>query len=303
MTLRYNISVPASSANLGPGYDCLGLALDIRLQATAIPADEWTVDTRGEGSHLLDNCELNLIARAFRVACENNGWPVQPMQVESDNPIPIARGLGSSAAAIVTGMALAQLANGGDIDKDALFRGAIELEGHPDNVAAAVYGGLQEIARTTSSPLAHQLELAESVKVLLAIPTQMKSTAELREIVPDTIPSDLQRETDYALQQVLKGLASGNPTQLRYSEQDHRHQPYRLDKQPESQAIFEILQGIPQIAGVFLSGAGTTVAGWVVENIDLVGLVEQRLSDHSIPAAVQLVSPDNEGVKGIVIHE
>jgi homoserine kinase len=271
--------------------------------ATAIPADAWTVDTRGEGSHLLDNCELNLIARAFRVSCENNGWPIQPMQVESDNPIPIARGLGSSAAAIVTGMAMAQLANNGDIDKDALFREAAELEGHPDNVAAAVYGGLQEITRTESPGLVHQRELAESVKVLLVIPTRMKSTAELREIVPNTIPSDLQRETDEALQQVLKGLASGNPTQLRFSEQDHRHQPYRLEKQPESQVIFKLLQGIPQIAGVFLSGAGTTVAGWIVEDIDPVPVVEQLLSAQSIQAAVRLVHPDYEGVKGHVTHE
>jgi homoserine kinase len=271
--------------------------------ATAIHADEWAVDTRGEGSHLLDDCEFNLIARAFRKTCENNRWSIQPMQVVSDNPIPIARGLGSSAAAIVAGMALAQLANSGDIDKDALFSEAADLEGHPDNVAAAVYGGLQEITVARNSRPVHQRELAESVKVLLVIPTRMKSTAELREIVPDTITSELQQETEYALQQVLLGLASGNPNQLRYSGQDHRHQPYRLEKQPESKVIFELLQDIPGIAGVFLSGAGTTVAGWIVEDFDPVALVEEHLSARKIQAAVRLVHPDHEGVKGSVIHE
>ncbi|UCH11142.1 MAG: homoserine kinase, partial [Fidelibacterota bacterium] len=147
MGARYRTSVPATTANLGPGYDILGLALDLYLVATAIPAEEWFFELRGEGRHLLDTCDMNLMARAFRESCDRYGWEVQPLRVESDNPIPLARGLGSSAAAIVTGMALAQLVNRGSIDKDALFRDAAELEGHPDNVAAAVYGGLQEVMR------------------------------------------------------------------------------------------------------------------------------------------------------------
>lgn len=303
MTTQYKISVPSSTANLGPGYDRLGLALDLHLRTQAIPSNEWQVDVSGEGSHLLDTCELNLIARAFKVACENSGWAVQPMLVESVNPIPIARGLGSSAAAIVTGMALAQLANTDEIDKYSLFHAAAEMEGHPDNVAAAVYGGLQEIIHTSDPVSVNRRAIANTVKILLVIPSQMKSTAELREIVPDTIPSEQQQKTEYALQQVLGGLATGNPAQLRFSQQDHRHQPYRLEKQPESKTIFELLQDIPGIAGVFLSGAGTTVAGWVVDHANPVVAVEQHLSAHNIQAAVRLLNPDHHGAHGNAIHE
>lgn len=303
MTPRYTISVPATTANLGPGYDRLGLALNLYLKTHAVASDQWQVNPRGEGSHLLDTCDQNLIARAFITSCEHNGWHVRPMLVESDNPIPIARGLGSSAAAIVTGMALAQLTNTDAIEKNSLFREAAAMEGHPDNIAPAVFGGLQEIIPAGDSFSTNRREIADGVKVLLVIPTQMKSTAELREIVPDSIPPDLQRKTDDALRQVLDGLAAGKPTQLRFSEQDHCHQPYRLEKLPESKIIFESLQGITGIAGTFLSGAGTTVAGWVVDNADPVADVEQRLSAKNIEAAVKIVSPDYDGVIGNVIHD
>ena len=303
ITTQYQISVPATTANLGPGYDRLGLALNLYLETRAIPSDQWKVEPRGEGSHLLDTCDQNLIARAFITSCEHNGWPVRPMLVESDNPIPIARGLGSSAAAIVTGMALAQLANTGVIEKNRLFREAAAMEGHPDNVAAAVYGGLQELIPARDSLSAAGRDIADNIKILLVIPKQMKSTAELREIVPDTIAPHHRQETDQALQQVLAGLAAGNPDQLRYSELDHRHQPYRLEILSDSKAIFDLLRDMPGIAGTFLSGAGTTVAAWIVDEANPAAEVEQRLSAKKIEAAVKLVGIDYDGTKGNVIHE
>jgi len=248
MSIRIRTSVPASSANLGPGYDVLGLALDLHLTTIAVPAEEWSVATSGEGAHLLDNCGENLVAQACRRACERNGWKDRPLRTTSDNPIPIARGLGSSAAAIVTGMALAQLVNLGRLDKDALFQEATAMEGHPDNVAAAVYGGLQEVVRDGNGYQARSRRLAGSVRVLLVVPGSMKSTAKLREIVPQELPAEVLADNDEALRHVLAGLAQGDPVQLRFSEADQRHQPYRLAVQPESKAIFEVLKEVPGVA-------------------------------------------------------
>lgn len=303
MSIHIRTSVPASSANLGPGYDILGLALDLRLKATASPANEWSVVPEGEGAHLLDNCGENLIARAYQQACWTNGWEARPLRVTSDNPIPIARGLGSSAAAIVTGMALAQLINLGRIDKDALFRDAAAMEGHPDNVAAAVYGGLQELIRDGNGYQARSRPLAESVRVLLVIPGSMKSTAKLREIVPAELPTEVQAANDKALKHVLAGLAQGDAAQLRFSEADQRHQPYRLAVQPESETIFGLLREVPGVAGAFLSGAGTTVGSWVLDEADCTSRVEQALSERSISASVQLVRPDLKGVEGEIIEQ
>jgi len=302
MSIRIHTSVPASTANLGPGYDVLGLALSIRLKTTAASAGEWSVMISGEGAHLLDNCGENLIARACQQACEWNGWEAQPLHVKSENPIPIARGLGSSAAAIVTGMALAQLANLARLDKDALFRAAAAMEGHPDNVAAAVYGGLQEVIQNGDGYQAHSRQLDGSVRVLLVIPGSMKSTASLRKIVPQELPAEVLAANDKALRQVLAGLAQGDAALLRYSEADKRHQPYRLGVQPESQAIFGLLQEIPGVAGVFLSGAGTAVGGWILDEADCTSQVEQVLRERSISASVQLVPPDLKGIEGEIIE-
>lgn len=303
MSLCIRTSVPASTANLGPGYDILGLALELRLKATASPANEWSVRPEGEGAHLLDNCGENLIARAYQQACGTNGWEARPLRVTSDNPIPIARGLGSSAAAIVSGMALAQLANLARLDKDALFRDAAAMEGHPDNVAAAVYGGLQEVIPDGNGYQARSRPLAESVRVLLVVPGSMKSTARLREIVPEELPAEVLAANDKALKHVLAGLAQGDAALLRYSEADKRHQPYRLAVQPESETIFGLLREVPGVAGAFLSGAGTTVGGWVLDEADYTSRVEQALSERSISASVQLIRPDLKGVEGEILKQ
>jgi homoserine kinase len=303
MSPRYRTSVPATTANLGPGYDILGLALDLHLTATAVPAEEWAFELRGEGSQLLDTCDLNLTARAFKKACERQGWQDQPLRVESDNPIPIARGLGSSAAAIVTGMTLAQLVHQGRLDKDALFRDAAEMEGHPDNVAAAVYGGLQEVVRQDGGYQARAWKVHEAVRILLVIPGDMKSTERLREIVPDELSVEAQSANETALNHVLTGLAEGNPALLRFSEEDQRHQPYRLAVQPTSEAIFALLRKEPAVAGAFLSGAGSTVAAWVAGDEDPTDSVVQTLEKHNLDAAVVRARPDRTGTIGAILSE
>ena len=293
-------TVPATTANLGPGYDVLGLALSLYLSAVAEPAQEWSVISRGEGADLLDTCGENLIIRAYRQICAARGWPDRPMRVIADNSIPIARGLGSSAAAIITGMALAQLQNQGCIDREALFQEAAILEGHPDNIAAAVFGGLQEVRPSNNKYCASNRSFHDSIRVLLVIPGSMKSTAELRTVVPVTLAPEEQAENDLALKNLLDGLARADSTLLRFSESDKRHQPYRLAVQPESQAIFRLLQGINDIAGVFLSGAGTSVGGWVLGKRDPTPDVGRALMDLSIPAEVRLIGPERHGVKGAI---
>ena len=302
MSIRIRTSVPATSANLGPGYDVLGLALNIHFKAMTELAGEWSVKTSGEGTDILATGRSNLVARACQRICTQYGWEARPMRIKCNNPIPIARGLGSSATAIVTGMALAQLVNIGRLDKDVLFQEAAAMEGHPDNVAAAVYGGLQEVSQNGSGYRTRSRPMVDSIRILLVVPGAMKSTAKLREIIPQELPAEVQVDNDKALRFVLAGLAKGDQDQLRFSEADQRHQPQRLAVQPESQAIFKLLQGIPQVAGAFLSGAGTTVAGWVIDESDCTGSVEEALREQSIVASVHLVKPDLKGVKGEVVE-
>ena len=301
MTDLARVSVPASCANLGPGYDVLGLALGLRLSATAQLTPEWKITTLGAGAQQLPTTGDNLMARAYGRVCRRRGWSIGPLEVKVDNPIPIGRGLGSSAAAIITGMALAQLLHQGRLDRDELFREAAAMEGHPDNVAPAVYGGLQRVTTQASGVSASAQELAGNVKVLLVIPHAGKSTARMREVVPEEVAPLVQAANDESLRHVLEGLAKGDPKGLRYSAEDRRHQPYRLAVQPESAAIFELLQLNEHVAGVFLSGAGTAIGGWVVGKIDPTEQVRQAVEARLLSASVRLVTPDRLGVQGEIL--
>ncbi len=294
--MKLSVSVPATTANLGPGYDQLGLALQLRLQAEALAADSWSVITAGEGADYLEQDSENLIARAGERYCQRQSKPSRPLAVRVTNPIPLGRGLGSSAAAIVAGMALAQLTDGA-IDHDTLFHEAAAMEGHPDNIAAAVYGGLQEVDHGT--PLqARRWPLTHNIKLLLVVPEQVKSTDELRAVVPQEISPEDEAVTAAAYRAVLSGLGSGDPVNLAQSAEDRRHQPYRLKALPESARIFNLLQQQAHMAGVYLSGAGTTVAGWVVDGSDPSPAVTGVLADQGIAATVRLVRPDWVGVRG-----
>ncbi len=294
--MRLSISVPATTANLGPGYDKLGLALQLRLRAVALPASTWSVITTGEGADYLEQDGGNLIARASERYCQRQDKPSRPLAVRVTNPIPLGRGLGSSAAAIVTGMALAQLATG-TVNSDTLFREAAAMEGHPDNIAPAVYGGLQVVDHGT--PLrARRRPLAHNINLLLVVPEMMKSTDELRAVVPAEISPQDEELTAAAYGAVLSGLGSGDPVKLARSAEDRRHQPYRLKALPESARIFHLLQEQAHIAGVYLSGAGTTVAGWVLNGSDPGQAVKRVLANQGIVAAVRLVRPDWVGVRG-----
>ncbi len=292
------VSVPATSANLGPGYDVLGLALDLRLAATARPARDWNILIRGEGADQLPAKGENLMARAYVRLCGRRGWGGDPLEIEVDNPVPVARGLGSSATAIVAGMALAQLLHAGNMDRDELFREAVAMEGHPDNVAPAVFGGLQQVSMQGGKVTTDLLKLAATVKVLLVIPATIKSTDQMRAVVPEQLAPLVQAANDEALNHVLAGLADGDPEGLRYSEEDRRHQPYRLAVQPDSMAIFQLLQQHTDIAGAFLSGSGTTVGGWVLGDANPVDPIRQALESRSLTADVQLTHVDHQGVQG-----
>ena len=300
MNFRVETSVPASSANLGPGFDILGLALPLRLSVKATSAPAWKVVTQGTDASQLAGGEDNLIVQAFRRGCERRGWRAEPLRILADNSLPIARGLGSSAAAVVSGLALAQLIHQGSLDKDALFQEAAAMEGHGDNAAAAVYGGLQQVSARGEERNARGRALDESVRVLLVVPSQQTATRQMRTVIPDKISPPLQTANDTALQKVLAGLAQGDAASLRYSQTDQRHQPFRLAVQPESAIIFELLLEIEEIAGVFLSGAGTTVGGWVVGQADPSGRVRSALKGRAIEAQVRLVRPDPIGVTGTI---
>lgn len=267
-TFRANpiqIHVPATSANLGPGFDCLGLALGLhdRYIAQVIDEAKLDIDIAGEGAETLRRDEKNLLVKAMYAGFDFMGGKPRGLSVRALNAIPHGRGLGSSAGAIVGGLVLARaLVLSGDermVDEE-LLNIASKMEGHPDNVAAALYGGAtiawQEERHGHVVARAVALSVDSRITALAFIPTHSVATAKARRLLPETIPHSeaVANSTRSAL---LVHALTARPDLLFVATEDFLHQKYRQEVMPKSFALVNKLRG----AGVaaFISGAGPTV--------------------------------------------
>jgi homoserine kinase len=255
------ISVPATSANIGPGFDCLGIALEMRDRYAAQILDDATfdVDVSGEGADEVKKDGKNLVIRAMMAGFEFMGNKPKGIALRSLNVIPHGRGLGSSASAIVGGLALARslvLTGEQYMSDEDLITLATELEGHPDNVAAAFYGGATIAWSENGVGRAVNLTVDPRIKAMLLVPDNQVATAKARKLLPDTISHQdaVLNSTKTAL--LVHALAQ-RPDLLLTATADLLHQNYRKDAMPKSIALIDKLRG----AGVaaVLSGAGPSV--------------------------------------------
>jgi homoserine kinase len=255
------VTVPATSANLGPGYDSLGLALDLRDTLEAEVTDAGLVvevDGAGEGDVPLD--EAHLVVRSMRAAFELLGEQPPGLRLRCRNVVPHARGLGSSSAAIVGGVVLARgLVAGGELllDDDAAFRLTAELEGHPDNVAPAFHGGFVISGHESGNDFwAVKASVDPRVGAVVFIPPHGVRTEVARGLLPDRVPH-ADAAADAARTALLVAALAGQPEQLHRATRDYLHQEYRRPAMPDSLALVDALRA-DGVAAV-VSGAGPTV--------------------------------------------
>ena len=250
------VRTPASSANLGPGFDALGLALSLYDDVTAeVLPSGLEIEVTGEGSEGVPRDENHLIVRAMHAAFDALGERPTGLRLTCVNAIPHGRGLGSSAAAIVAGIALANALFDGDaLDGAAAFQLAADLEGHPDNVAAAMFGGL------TIAWLDHgaaQVErLDASVQLTVFVPSEAVSTEKARGLLPATVPhADAAANAGRAA--LLVRALTGAPHLLLAATEDRLHQSYRASAMSDSYELMTSLRADGIAATI--SGAGPTV--------------------------------------------
>ncbi|WGL51255.1 homoserine kinase [Nocardioides sp. BP30] len=254
------VTVPATSANLGPGFDSLGLALDLRdtLVAEVLPAG-LEVEVDGAGAAAVPRDESHLVVRSMRAAFAALGEQPPGLRLSCRNVIPHARGLGSSSAAIVGGIVLARalVAGGADrLDDDAAFRLAAELEGHPDNVAPAMYGGFTISGREGEEFYSVPSPVATGIGAVVLIPPGGVETVIARGLLPGTVPH-ADAAADAGRTALLVAALAGRPDQLWRATRDYLHQDFRRPAMPESLALVDALRadGVPAV----VSGAGPTV--------------------------------------------
>ncbi|MGZ5400448.1 MAG: homoserine kinase [Nocardioides sp.] len=254
------VSVPATSANLGPGFDSLGLALDLRDVLTGEVTDAGlVVDVEGEGADGVPRDESHLVVHAMRAAFAEMDAHPAGLRLHCLNAIPHARGLGSSSAAIVGGIALARaLVAGGSLllDDDAAFRLAAGLEGHPDNVAPAWYGGFVICGRENREFYAVASPVDPRVAAVALVPPYPLSTEVARGLLPATVPH-VDAAANAGRTALLVAALAGAPEHLLLATRDLLHQDYRRPAMGESLALVDALRD-DRIAAV-VSGAGPTV--------------------------------------------
>lgn len=238
------VIVPATSANLGPGFDVLGLAID-----------RYNIFTFVESA---ESKEENLIYKSYRRVFEYLGKPLIPVKIQVNDNIPIARGLGSSAACIVGGIMGANEILGKPLDKEDILKLATEIEGHPDNVAPAIYGGLVVSVMEGDKIHIAKLPIKNKLNFIALVPNFELSTSKAREVLPKRIDF---KDGIYNVSRVsilLTALATGDSGLIKLGLQDKFHQPYRGKL---IEGFDEIISAVNQkgALGCYLSGAGPTI--------------------------------------------
>jgi homoserine kinase len=255
------LTVPATSANLGSGFDALGLALDLRdeLEGVVVP-DGVEVVVSGEAADEVTLDERHLVVRAMRTAFDAMGEQPPGLRLTCRNAIPHARGLGSSAAAIVGGIHLARaLVEGGRSRlKDlAAFQLAASLEGHPDNVAAAGFGGLTVAWREGDVFHAAPTQVAPGIGVVVFVPPTPLSTELARGLLPPTVPHADAAASAGRAALLVAAMATGWTAKLHDATRDWLHQEYRRPAMPDSLDLVDALRAAGH--GAVVSGAGPSV--------------------------------------------
>jgi len=298
----FEVRVPASTSNLGAGFDCFGLALQLYLTVRATIAPEWSepcqVESTGEGEDELSRGADNLIYRAMSFAAERERLTLPCVRLAVHNEIPLGRGLGSSAAAIVAGLTLCARACGKEIRDDVALRYALEMEGHADNVAAAIYGGLTVACIDADGrALVVKRGWPPEVKVIAVSPDAHLKTSVAREALPREVAfkdavHNLQRAALFSAV-----VETGAYDLLWEAMQDRLHQRHRQSLVP---GLAEALATPRQqgLLGLALSGSGPTVIALARERFSEIGeTIADNFRRCASRATIRLLEADNEGRK------
>ena len=298
------IRVPATTANLGCGFDCFGLALKkyLFLEIEEVKED-LMIQSRGEGAAQFEKGENNLIWKAFMLVLKKygKGRDVKGIRIKTLNQIPVTRGLGSSASAIIGGIIAASRLYNLKLSNEEILKTALSLEGHMDNIVPALMGGFTLAYSTENKPVKWlKIKFPNDLRVVVAIPDFHLSTEKMRSVLPDKLPlSDaIFNLSRSAL--LVKSLQESRWELLAEAMEDKIHQPYRATYIPGLQEMFSQVKNTGY-AGIALSGSGPTVISLTKRGTE--NIISQIMGDAFLKAGINcrvlVLEPDLEGTKFI----
>jgi homoserine kinase len=308
--MKITVQVPASSANLGPAFDCAAIALNLYLRVSATPsaptAPAYEIHYRGANADRITLDDTNLILRAMRSIATASRKTLPGGKLEIENPIPIGCGLGSSAAAIIAGTLLGAELSGIKLEPNDLLRHALAIENHPDNVSAALYGGMV-VAGTIAATTSNRGGAATAASEVIVSRTDVSPDLDFVPVTPDMpLPTEKARAAlpaQYSRADVVHNLQrtalltaaffSGRgfvPEIFR----DRVHQPYRAPLVPGIAACLEFRH--EGLAGIFLSGAGSSIMAIATSHAREIGeALVAEFARHGVGARAILLKADNRG--------
>jgi homoserine kinase len=295
-----SVDVPASSANLGSGFDCFAVALSLKLRAELWHGDEpgIVLEARGEGVPADDaSSDDNLLIRGFREGLRLSAAPgAGSWRIEVSSMIPSARGLGSSAAAIVAGVVLGAAIGRRQADADELLDAAARLEGHPDNVAAALYGGFTlALADPDGGVALRRFRVPEAWIPVAFIPQRESRTQEMRAALPREVSHAAAARQAGRGAMLAAAIVTSDAGLLRTAMADELHQPYRLPLLPGSADLIELAYD-RGAAGACLSGAGPTILA-ICDSPTSAHAVEKAWNGAGQPGMATRLRFDTSGAK------
>ena len=293
------VRVPGTSANCGPGFDCLGVACTIynELELTLLEEERLDIEITGDGAENIPVDERNIVWRSIQKLLERAGkaQEYKGAIIRMDNGVPLSRGLGSSATAIVGGLKAANECLGNPFTNRDLLQMATEIEGHPDNVAPAIFGGFTISIVRNGKPECFSLMPTLPLKLVVTVPDFFLPTKAARAVLPAEVPMKDAVFNIGRAAMLTAALCKGNKSFLRSVFDDALHQPYRAKLIPGMYDVFKAARAAGAL-GASMSGAGPCLIAFTVENADAVGMaMRDAFAKNNVKSQYHVFDIDGTG--------
>ena len=293
------VRVPGTSANCGPGFDCLGVACTIynELELTLLEEERLDIEITGDGAENIPVDERNIVWRSIQKLLERAGkaQEYKGAIIRMDNGVPLSRGLGSSATAIVGGLKAANECLGNPFTNRDILQMATEIEGHPDNVAPAIFGGFTISIVRNGKPECFSLMPKLPVKLVVTVPDFFLPTKAARAVLPAEVPMKDAVFNIGRAAMLTAALCKGNKSFLRSVFDDALHQPYRAKLIPGMYDVFKAARAAGAL-GASMSGAGPCLIAFTVENADAVGMaMRDAFAKNNVKSQYHVFDIDGTG--------
>lgn len=295
-----HVQVPATAANLGPGFDCLGMALELHniVEMVEVPRG-LLIEVAGEGAAGISRGRDNLVFQAAQSVFQQVGYSPAGLKIRLINQIPVARGLGSSSAAIVGGMIAANLLTGSRLSLKELIALASSSEGHPDNVAPAILGGIVLTVQADGERKNLKIQPPQGVKCVVAVPDFALPTKTARDVLPAQVPLQDAVFNISRAALLVAALQQGDLTLLGTAMEDHLHQPFRSVLVPGLKKVLAAAK-LAGARGVTLSGAGPSVIALADSNFDLIARVMgDTFRQNGVKCKTLILKPSPIGARAL----